>query len=65
VLHRLAEAQVDAERQRGDELREAETRTIGLGHGLSVILATTERGRVVRRAAAAWRRSVVPAGPPV
>ena len=34
VLHRLAKPEIDAERQRGDELRQPEVRTIGLiSHG--------------------------------
>jgi hypothetical protein len=33
VLHRLVEAEVDAERERGDQLREADVRAISLaGH---------------------------------
>lgn len=31
VLHRLAEAEVDAERERGDELGQADVRAVGRG----------------------------------
>ena len=32
MLHRLAEAEVDAERERGDELREADVSAVRLPH---------------------------------
>ena len=42
VLHRLSEAEVDTERQRRDELREADGRAIGIAaHGRSLRLAVS------------------------
>ena len=44
VLHRLPEAEIHAERQRGDELRQPDVRTIGpLGHSAETIRPAPRR----------------------
>ena len=54
VLHRLPEAQVDAERQRGDELRQPNVRAIDLaGHAAETTSAAARRRSEAARTSAA------------